>query len=597
MVHASLRAHGHPRPRSGGADHRSLPRHVPQRRPQRRRDRREGRRLGPSPALVRDRQEGRKASTPSSTSPPSRPRSRSWTASSTSTRPSCAPRSCAPTCTRHAHLPAPAPATAGVTVSQTRSWKGERHGRRHVITVVGNLTADPELRFTPSGAAVANFTVASTPRTLDKTTNEWKDGEALFLRCSVWRQAAENVAESLHRGTRVIVQGRLKQRSYETKEGEKRTVYELEVDEIGPSLQYATAKVTKAHARRRRRRRRRLRRRRPGGRPVGQRPAPARRRRPRPTSPRSNDPSPLPERDSTTMAKPPPRKPKKKVCAFCKDKSPTSTTRTPACCASSSPTAARSAPAASAATARSTSATSPWPSRTAVRWRCCPTPARRADRGATMKLILTQDVTGLGAPGDVVEVAPTATAATTSSRRAWPSRPPGAPRSRSRRSGGPARSARSATSGTPRRSRRSSASLAVTLPARAGEGGRLFGSVTSADVVDAVQKARRPEARQAPRRARAPIKSLGTHTVHVKVHPEVDATVTLEVVAPEVAFAQPSTARLACRCGESGPSSRSAAPAARRHARPAPARSFHYRPHVSFRDTRCATRSVRGTRA
>ncbi len=115
-----------------------------------------------------------------------------------------------------------------------------------VITVVGNLTADPELRFTPSGAAVANFTVASTPRTFDKNSNEWKDGEALFLRCSVWRQAAENVAESLQRGTAVIVQGRLKQRSYETKEGEKRTVYELDVEEVGPSLKFATAKVTKA---------------------------------------------------------------------------------------------------------------------------------------------------------------------------------------------------------------------------------------------------------------------------------------------------------------------------------------------------------------
>ena len=114
-----------------------------------------------------------------------------------------------------------------------------------VITVVGNLTADPELRFTPSGAAVANFTVASTPRTFDKNSNEWKDGEALFLRCSVWRQAAENVAESLHKGFAVIVQGRLKQRSYE-KEGEKRTVYELDVEEVGPSLKWATAKVTKA---------------------------------------------------------------------------------------------------------------------------------------------------------------------------------------------------------------------------------------------------------------------------------------------------------------------------------------------------------------
>ena len=115
-----------------------------------------------------------------------------------------------------------------------------------VITVVGNLTADPELRFTPSGAAVANFTVASTPRSFDKNSNEWKDGEALFLRCTVWRQAAENVAESLHRGAAVIVQGRLKQRSFETKEGEKRTVIELDVEEVGPSLKWATAKVTKA---------------------------------------------------------------------------------------------------------------------------------------------------------------------------------------------------------------------------------------------------------------------------------------------------------------------------------------------------------------
>jgi single-strand DNA-binding protein len=113
------------------------------------------------------------------------------------------------------------------------------------ITVVGNLTDDPELRFTPSGAAVAKFRVASTPRFLDKTTNEWKDGEPLFLACNIWRQAAENVAESLQRGARVIVTGRLRQRSYETREGEKRTVMELEVDEIGPSLRYATAKVQK----------------------------------------------------------------------------------------------------------------------------------------------------------------------------------------------------------------------------------------------------------------------------------------------------------------------------------------------------------------
>ncbi|GAV41455.1 single-stranded DNA-binding protein [Streptomyces acidiscabies] len=114
-----------------------------------------------------------------------------------------------------------------------------------VITVVGNLVDDPELRFTPSGAAVAKFRVASTPRTFDRQTNEWKDGESLFLTCSVWRQAAENVAESLQRGMRVMVQGRLKQRSYEDREGVKRTVYELDVEEVGPSLRSATAKVTK----------------------------------------------------------------------------------------------------------------------------------------------------------------------------------------------------------------------------------------------------------------------------------------------------------------------------------------------------------------
>ncbi|WP_432982535.1 single-stranded DNA-binding protein [Dactylosporangium sp. CA-233914] len=113
------------------------------------------------------------------------------------------------------------------------------------ITVIGNLTDDPELRFTPSGAAVAKFRVASTPRFMDRQTNEWKDGEPLFLACTVWRQAAENVAESLTRGSRVIVSGRLRQRSYQTREGENRTVIELEVDEIGPSLRYATAKVQK----------------------------------------------------------------------------------------------------------------------------------------------------------------------------------------------------------------------------------------------------------------------------------------------------------------------------------------------------------------
>ena len=115
-----------------------------------------------------------------------------------------------------------------------------------VITVVGNLTADPELRFTPNGAAVANFTVASTPRTFDRQSNEWKDGETLFLRCSIWREAAENVAESLTKGMRVIVQGRLKARSYDDRDGNRRTSWELDVDEVGPALRFATAKVTRA---------------------------------------------------------------------------------------------------------------------------------------------------------------------------------------------------------------------------------------------------------------------------------------------------------------------------------------------------------------
>ena len=115
-----------------------------------------------------------------------------------------------------------------------------------IITVVGNLTADPELRFTPSGAGVASFTVASTPRTFDKQAQEWRDGETLFMRCSVWREAAENVAESLTKGARVIVQGRLVQRSWDDKDGNKRTVVEMQVDEVGPSLTRATAKVTRS---------------------------------------------------------------------------------------------------------------------------------------------------------------------------------------------------------------------------------------------------------------------------------------------------------------------------------------------------------------
>jgi single-strand DNA-binding protein len=132
------------------------------------------------------------------------------------------------------------PQNLASTLRKVMNMSGET-----TITVIGNLTSDPELRFTPSGSAVANFTIASTPRTFDRQTNEWKDGETLFLRASVWREAAENVAESLTKGMRVIASGRLKSRSYETKEGEKRTVIELEVDEIGPSLRYANAKVNR----------------------------------------------------------------------------------------------------------------------------------------------------------------------------------------------------------------------------------------------------------------------------------------------------------------------------------------------------------------
>lgn len=136
------------------------------------------------------------------------------------------------------------PTTHTENITSTRG-KGTIMAGETTITVIGNLTNDPELRFTPSGSAVANFTIASTPRTFDRQSNEWKDGETLFLRASVWREAAENVAESLIKGMRVIVTGRLKSRSYETKEGEKRTVIELEVDEIGPSLRYANAKVNR----------------------------------------------------------------------------------------------------------------------------------------------------------------------------------------------------------------------------------------------------------------------------------------------------------------------------------------------------------------
>src|SRR4051812_9598676 len=219
VLRASLRTDGHPRPRSRGAHDRALARPVPDRRHQVGWHR-QHRDPGPSPHGLRDQEAGRGH------------------------------------LRRHRH-----PGGAGRGGRARPAVEPERVGAAHqadaprgpltmagepVIPVIGNLTADPELRFPPSGAAVANFPVASTPRPFDRQSQEWKDGEALFLRCNVWRQAAENVAESLTRGSRVIVSGRLKQRSFETKEGEKRTVVELEVDEIGPSLRYATAKVTRA---------------------------------------------------------------------------------------------------------------------------------------------------------------------------------------------------------------------------------------------------------------------------------------------------------------------------------------------------------------
>ena len=203
-----------------------------------------------------------------------------------------------------------------------------------IMTVIGNLTADPELRFTASGAAVANFTVASTPRTFDRASGEWKDGEALFLRCNIWRQPAENVAESLTRGSRVIVSGRLKQRSFETKEGEKRTVIELEVDEIGPSLRYATAKINRAQRSDGSGGGGRLRRQRIGRFFAPECAAPTirgvRHRQPVPPAAtrtnRRSDRRVVPDSllssrhiEGHLMAKPPIRKPKKKVCAFCKE--------------------------------------------------------------------------------------------------------------------------------------------------------------------------------------------------------------------------------------------------------------------------------------
>src|SRR3954471_8531297 len=219
VLRASLRTDDHPRSRARGADHRSQPGPIPDRRHQLRWHRQD-RDLGPPSAVLRDQEERRGHLRHR------RHRGRARRGGRAG--------------------PSAQPQRVGAAYQADAARGALTMAGETVITVIGNLTADPELRFTPSGAAVANFTVASTPRTFDRQSQEWKDGEALFLRCNVWRQAAENVAESLTRGSRVIVSGRLKQRSFETKEGEKRTVVELEVDEIGPSLRYATAKVTRA---------------------------------------------------------------------------------------------------------------------------------------------------------------------------------------------------------------------------------------------------------------------------------------------------------------------------------------------------------------
>src|SRR5215218_9053390 len=209
FLHAQLRTDGHPRPRARGAHHRSLARPVPDRRHQGRWHRQD-RDLGPSPAGLRDQEAGRGHLRHRRHPGHARRGGRA--------RPAAEPQRVGPA---HEADAARGPLTmAGETV----------------ITVIGNLTSDPELRFTPSGAAVANFTVASTPRTFDRQTNEWRDGDAMLLNCAIWRQAAENVAESLQKGMRVIVQGRLRSRSYETREGERRTVFEVDVDEIGPAL-------------------------------------------------------------------------------------------------------------------------------------------------------------------------------------------------------------------------------------------------------------------------------------------------------------------------------------------------------------------------
>src|SRR5690606_810204 len=238
---ASLRSYGHPRPHPRRAHGCAVAGAVPRGGPQRRRLRGEGRRLGEAPPLLRHRQARRRHLRRH------RPHLRAGHGEG-------AGPSAQPDRVRPAHQgPAPrgaleAPQRAAHALSPPDpnysnpepSMAGETQ-----ITLVGTLGVDPETRFTPSGAAVANSRVASTPRPTDPQSGEWRDGESMFLSCSVWRQYAENVAESLQRGMRVIVQGRLKQRSYETKEGERRTVFEIEVEEVGPALRHATAKVTK----------------------------------------------------------------------------------------------------------------------------------------------------------------------------------------------------------------------------------------------------------------------------------------------------------------------------------------------------------------
>ena len=429
-----------------------------------------------------------------------------------------------------------------------------------IITVVGNLTADPELRYTQNGLAVANFTIASTPRTFDRQANEWKDGEALFLRASVWREFAEHVAGSLTKGSRVIASGRLKQRSYETKEGEKRTTIELEVDEIGPRLRYATAQVTRAPSSRGGRWRRLLR-----GRPVrravgaqrsrspvgaaaaatsGTRPAQLRRRDPlliiqragasrraRPTRIHKTG-KPMAGKSSGDRRKPSRGKGAKNAAPAKSD--PRRRHRLQGCRHPSQVhLGAREDPRPSHHRCLRAGA-APHRPRRQERARDGPPALRglRPLRSTTMaKLILTHEVTGLG---------------TRRRRRRGQERlrpqlphPPGLRRGvdpRWREAGradqGRPRGPRARTrSRTRRPSRPSSSRARSSWPSRPASSGRLFGSVKTADVADAVAAAGLGELDKRKIEIPTPIKAVGEHEATVRLRDELTATITLQVVA------------------------------------------------------------------